>query len=154
MKVTNAVLALIYKRLRDPKKRKINQSQLAEHMGLGKAWVSKLMHGGIKNLSPEQVDKLEEFLEITLHKFADKRHPIPSIALEIAAKIEESEPIARIVAALLEIDAPANIKWIETQDMTRIGQEIIRISFANEDKPGKVASETIKLLSVYLAPGP
>ena len=145
---------MIYKRLRDPKKRKINQSQLAEHMGLGKAWVSKLMHGGIKNLSPEQVDKLEEFLEITLHKFADKRHPIPSIALEIAAKIEESEPIARIVAALLEIDAPANIKWIETQDMTRIGQEIIRISFANEDKPGKVASETIKLLSVYLAPGP
>jgi hypothetical protein len=31
--------------------------------------------------------------------------------------------------------------------MTKLGQEIIRLAYANEDKPGKVAREVLRLLS-------
>jgi transcriptional regulator with XRE-family HTH domain len=150
MKVTNSAIALIRKRFRDPSKPKINQSQLADFMGYGKAWVSKLMNGKLQSLNSEQVEKLEEFLGIRLESFADKRQPIPTLALEIAAKIQACEPAARIVSALLELDVSPPVpgpKWIETKDMTKVGQEIIRIAYANEDKPGKVARLVLELLA-------
>jgi transcriptional regulator with XRE-family HTH domain len=149
MKVTNNTISLIKKRFRDKKKPKINQSQLAEHMGLGKAWVSKLMNHKLQTLSEKQVDQLEEFLEIRLHSFVDREHQVSPMASEISKKMQESEALARIVAALLDLEIASGDgpKWIQTQDMTKLGQEIIRISFANEDKPGKVASEVLKLLA-------
>lgn len=117
-------------------------------MGYGKAWVSKLMNNGIKNLTPEQREKMEDFLQIPLMEFADTKVEISPIVKEIAAKMNENKSIATIVSALLEIDACSSCgpKWIETKDMTKIGQEIIRIAFANEDRPGKVASEVLTLL--------
>jgi len=149
MKVTNDMIALISNRFRDPKKRKINQSQLADHMGLGKAWVSKLMTGRLLTVTDEQVEMMEEFLEIRLSSFSEKRKT-PAVAVEIARKMQESEPISRIVAALLEIDvptAPPATRWIEPCDMTRIGGEIIKIAQANPDKPGKVAKLVLQLLA-------
>jgi transcriptional regulator with XRE-family HTH domain len=149
MKVENSTISLIKSRFRDPKKSKINQSQLAEHMGLGKAWVSKLMTGKLQNLSEKQVDQLEEFLGIRLHAFVDKKKLVSPIASQISTKMGESSIVSRIVEALLELDtAPVTgPKWIETQDMTKLGQEIIKVAFANEDKPGKVAREVLKLLA-------
>jgi hypothetical protein len=149
MKVTNSVISLIKNRFRDTKKPKINQSQLAEHMGLGKAWVSKLMNGKLLNLSEKQVDQLEEFLGIRLHSFVDKKNLVSPIAQKISDKMQENAVISKIVEALLELDCSINSgpKWIETKDMTKVGQEIIRIAFADEDKPGKVAREVLKLLA-------
>lgn len=148
MKVTESTISLIRKRFRDPNKPKINQSQLADAMGYGKAWVSKLMNNGVKNLTPEQREKMEDFLQIRLMEFADSKVEVSPIVKEIAAKMNESKPIATIISALLEIDTNQSCgpKWIETKDMTKVGQEIIRIAFANEDKPGKVASEVLTLL--------
>jgi plasmid maintenance system antidote protein VapI len=149
MKVTNDTIALIKNRFRDGSKPKINQSQLAEHMQLGKAWVSKLMNGKLKNLSEEQVDQLEEFLDTRLQVFSDKKHNVPAIAVELSKRMQQSVAISKIVEALLELETavPPSPRWIETQDMTKIGQEIIKIAFANEDKPGKVAREVLKLLA-------
>lgn len=149
MKVTNATITLIQKRFRDPSKPKINQSQLAEHMGLGKAWVSKLMNKRLQNLSEKQVDQLEEFLGIRLEAFADKGNKVPAIAIEISKKMQSNDAVAKIVSALLELETegPFGPKWIETKDMTKIGQEIIRIAFANDDKPGKVARLVLELLA-------
>lgn len=149
MKVTNSVISLIKNRFRDTKKPKINQSQLAEHMCLGKAWVSKLMNGKLQNLSEKQVDQLEEFLGIRLHAFVDKKNLVSPIAQQISNKMHENPIVSTIIEALLELDCSINSgpKWIETQDMTKLGQEIIRLSFANEDKPGKVAREVLKLLA-------
>lgn len=91
MKVTKGVIALIKNRFRDSGKRKINQSQLAEHMGLGKAWVSKLMTGKLQTLSEEQVEQIEEFLEIRLGAFASSEKP-SAAAVALARKMEESDP--------------------------------------------------------------
>jgi transcriptional regulator with XRE-family HTH domain len=148
MKVTNETIELIKRRFRDPTKPKINQSQLADHMGYGKAWVSKLMNKKLQNLTEEQVELLEKFLSIKLQEFSEVSK-MPPLAAELARKMQTSEPLTRIVSALLEIEpaiAPST-RWIETKDMTKVGQEIIRLVFANEDKPGKVAREVLKLLA-------
>ena len=138
MKVTNDTIELIKRRFRDSSKPKINQSQLADFMGYGKAWVSKLMNRKLQTLTEEQVENLEKFLSIKLQEFGDVSQ-MPILATELAKKMKTSEPLTMIVAP--------SPRWIETQDMTKIGQEIIRIAFANEDKPGKVAREVLKLLA-------
>ena len=149
MKVTNQTITLIKNRFRDQKKPKINQSQLAEHMQLGKAWVSKLMNKKLQNLSEKQVEQLEEFLDIRLQAFVDKENQVSPLAKELSRKMTESEAMAKIVEALLEIETTPRDgpRWIETQDMSKVGQEIIRIAFANEDKPGKVARMVLELLA-------
>lgn len=149
MKVTTNTIALIRNRFRDTTKPKINQSQLAEHMGLGKAWVSKLMNNKLQTISEEQVDQMEEFFEIRLQAFADKKNEVPAIAVEISKKMQGSTPISKIIEALLEIETPAQTgpRWIETKDMTKVGQEIIRIALANKDKPGKVARLILEILA-------
>jgi transcriptional regulator with XRE-family HTH domain len=148
MKVTNNTISLIKSRLRDPKKPKINQSQIAESMGLGKAWVSKLMNRKLQTLSDEQVERLEEVLGIPLQAFVEKTNKIDPLALEISRKMQENASLAKAVQSLLELDCSCKCgpKWIETQDMTKIGQEIIRICFANDDKPGKVARMVLEIL--------
>jgi transcriptional regulator with XRE-family HTH domain len=104
MKVTNQTITLIKNRFRDQSKPKINQSQLAEHMQLGKAWVSKLMNKKLQNLSEKQVEQLEEFLGIPLQAFVDKENQLSPIAKEISRKMSESEAMSKIVEALLEMD--------------------------------------------------
>jgi transcriptional regulator with XRE-family HTH domain len=148
MTVTNNTIALIRRRFRDASKPKINQSQLADHMGYGKAWVSKLMNKKIQNLTDDQVEKMEEFLGIRLQGFVDSRGAVAPMAVEISMKMKESAQVSKIIEALLELDIGSRDgpRWVETKDMTKLGQEIIRIAFANEDKPGKVASLVLGLL--------
>lgn len=151
MKVTPHTIALISNRFSDKSKPKINQSQLAEHMGLGKAWVSKLMNGKLQTLSETQIGQMEEFLGIRLQAFTDTKNQVPAIAVEIAKKMQEIPQMSAVIGALLQFDsypkALQSPRWIETQDMTKIGQEIIRVAFANEDKPGKVARLVLELLA-------
>lgn len=149
MKVTNDVIALIANRFRDPSKPKINQSQLAEHVGLGKAWVSKLMTGKLQTLSDTQLEQIEAFLGIRLSAYSEKSK-IPAAAIEIARKMQDHEPVARIVGALLELNIcnkPPGTRWIAPADMTKVGSQIIQIVTANPGKPGKVASLVLQLLA-------
>lgn len=148
MKVTNQTISLIKNRFRDHSKPKINQSQLAEHMQLGKAWVSKLMNRKLQNLSEKQVELLEEFLDIRLQAFVDVSNHVSPLAQQLSAKMQESAAVATIVGALLEIDTrlPSGPEWIKARDMTRIGKSIIRIALANDNKPNKVARLTLDLL--------
>lgn len=151
MTVTQPIIALIAKRFRDSSKPKLNQSQIAESMGLSKAWASKLMTGKIKRLTDEQARQLEGLLDIRLLPYIQEvGGPTSELASQLTRHMQNSEPMSRIVSALLELQDPKAItgpKWIETQDMTKIGQEIIRIAFANEDKPGKVARMVLELLA-------
>jgi transcriptional regulator with XRE-family HTH domain len=149
MTITAATRSLILSRLRDPKKPAVSQSLLAEKMGLGKSWVTKLLNGTLKQLSDEQVDRLQEILDIRLLAITETGERIPDVALEIGRRIKDHPELAQILTALASITEPCPMttRYIETKDMTRIGQEIIRLCFANDDKPGKVAREVLKLLS-------
>ena len=148
MVITNTMRRLIRNRLRDPKLPKIRQSDIAEHMGFGKSWASKLLSGTLQTIEKDQLRKLESFLGIALEQLGDKGKPVSPLATAIEQMMQEREPVAKIVEALLELESTPNFstRWIETQDMSKIGQEIIRIAYANEDKPGKVARMVLELL--------
>jgi len=151
MTISNSILSLITGRFRDPAMPKITQAEMAAFMGYSKPWASKLMRGGIRNIDDEHADKLETFLGIRLRPYIVEKSgsaAVPALAVQLGRRMQESEPITRIVKALLEIDQPIKgPRWIDTQDMTKVGQEIIRICFANKDKPGKVDRMVLELLS-------
>lgn len=151
MNLTPPVIALISRRLRDPKLPKVNQAQIAEAVGKGRSWATKLMNGSIRQIDDEDAAKLEAFLGVRLLPYLeDQAEAVPEIAKEIGRRMKSSLALTKVIAALMELPEKEVIqspKWIETQDMSKIGQEIIRIAFANEDKPGKVARLVLELLA-------
>ncbi len=152
MDLTPNYRALILSGLRKGGKKK---TDLADACGYGKAWVTKLLNGTLKAISDTDAQKIEALLGIRFVQFVDVKTKVSTLAAAIDKAIEGNPHLAEVVTALLRLaeeceaarKAPLVPRYIETQDMTRIGQEIIRLSFANEDKPGKVAREVLKLLS-------
>lgn len=150
MKNTESLRALIRNRLRNATMPKIRQSDIAEKMGYGKAWVSKLMNGTLLSITDDQADKLEEILGIKIEVYRDKAAPTSPLGAELEMKMRTNPVLAQALQAVLNIAEQPVItspRFIETPDMTRVGQEIIRIAFANEDKPGKVARLVLELLA-------
>jgi transcriptional regulator with XRE-family HTH domain len=159
MKVTPATIALIKKRFRDPTKPKINQSQLADFMGLGKAWVSKLMNRKLQNLSDDQVEKIESFLGIRLAQFVDKSVQVSPMAVELTRKMSEHPSFPKIVEALLEIQVSTDPGplWVETKRLPKIGAEVTRIVMKWEEGTdphySKIAVEVLDFLRTFYAKG-
>lgn len=152
MTVNAPLLALIAKRFRDPSKPRLTQSEMAERMGYGKTWASKLLSGQIRNISDEQVAKLEEFLGIRLTSHPQElgTEAIPELAAQLGRRMKGNEPLSQVVAALLELTEggePKGPKWFSTHDMTGLGYKIIGIVNENSEKPGKVARLVLELVA-------
>jgi len=153
MNITQHHLSLIAGRFRDVSKPKVTQTMLAEHMGLGKPWASKLLGGTMKTLSDDQVRKLEGFLGVRLRDVVTHSGDVSPLALEATRLMDGNAPLTKAIQAVLSLASvpvpagPVSPSWIPTQEMSRVGQEVIRIAYANEDKPGKVARMVIELLS-------
>lgn len=128
---------------------KINQSEIADRMGFGKAWMSKLMTGKLQSIDDDQVERLESILGIKLQKFRDAKAASP-FAQELDAAMNANPALAKAIESIIElaeqtvIDGP---RYILPSEMNGLGQAIIRIAFAEQDKPGKVAREVLKLLA-------
>lgn len=146
MDVTENTRALILQAIRT---KGLTQTALAEKMGYGKAWVTRLLNGALKRLSDGDVSRLEEFLGIQFFVVTPKAR-VSGPAAELSRAAEDDPALAAVLGGLAEMTrrkAVLTPRYIETPEMTKIGQEIIRLAFANEDKPGKVAREVLKLLS-------
>lgn len=130
----------------------IKQSDVAEALGTGKPWVSKLLSGHVKTIKFDHADALAELLGVALVKVRPAQELSPA-AQQFGALMDAEPKIMALVqalAAVLEPPPVRGIPFIPTQDMSRIGQEIIRLCFANNDKPGKVAKEVLRLLSAEI----
>lgn len=146
MDVTENTRAIIIQAIRA---KGLTQTALAEKMGYGKAWVTRLLNGSLKRLSDGDVEKLEDFLGINFYVVTPKAR-VSGVAAELSRMAETDPSLASVLNGIAEIKREKAVflpRYIETKDMTRVGQEIIRLAFANEDKPGKVAREVLKLLS-------
>lgn len=135
------------------RRKSLTKTDLVSHMALSKAWATKLFRpaseGGLKDLRDDQLAKLEAFLGERIAPVAESGEKISQSALMLSQIAETRPELENVLSALVALatDGPQIPGWIETKDMTRIGQEIIRIAFANEDKPGKVTREVLALLS-------
>lgn len=128
---------------------KINQSEIADRMGFGKAWMSKLMTGKLQSIDDDQVEQLESILGIKLQKFRDAKAASP-FAQELDVAMNANPALAKAIEAVIELAEQTIIngpRYFQPSEMNGLGQAIIRIAFANEDKPGKVAREVLKLLA-------
>lgn len=146
MNITNSHRAMILSELRDSG---MTQKKLAEELGYGRPWVSKLLNGTLKTVSDEDALKLEKLLGVKFLRLVDSGSTVSGLAAEIGKLADENPQFARVLAELIPLaqDGPMTPRYIPTKEMTKIGQEIIRLVFANEDKPGKVAREVLKLLA-------
>lgn len=129
----------------------ISQTQIAQAVGAGKAWATKFLDGSLKTIKDEAMHAVEDLLGVqyfSVEKAVGDRSPL---ANKIAALVDTDAAFAKLAAALetalTEARGAFTPRYVPTKDMTRIGQEIIKLAFANEDKPGKVAREVLKLLA-------
>lgn len=129
----------------------ITQTQMAEAVGNGKAWVTKFLDGSLKNIKEENMHSLEDLLGLkyfAIEKATGQRSPL---ANKIAAIIDSDPAFAKLATALdtalTEARGAFTPRFIPTQEMTKLGSVIIRIALENQEKPGKVAREVLKLLA-------
>ena len=129
----------------------VSKTALANHLGLGKPWMTKFLDGTTRLINEDTLHAIEDFLGIkyfAVEKAIGERSPLAS---KIAAMVDTDPAFAKLATALEEAISNARgaftPRYVPTKDMTRIGQEIIQIAFANEDKPGKVAREVLKILA-------
>ena len=148
MNVTEHTIATITQGLR---KNNMTQTELAEKMGFGKAWVSKLLKGGIKNLSDEHTDQLEEVLNVSFFTLVETNQ-VPGLAVELGQQMKDRPELTELVAALLSLNNSTfyTVPHIPTKDLVDFGKEIVRASHEDPDKPGKVGRIAITWLSERL----
>jgi len=147
MNINENVKALILQGLR---RKKQNKVWLAEQMGLSKSWATRLLNGQLKTLSDDHAEKLMRILDIeffTLRRVDDTQ--VSAKGMQLAAEFDRSPAFASVATAL-QVAMKETVytpKFIPTEQMAAIGNEIIRIAYANEDKPGKVARLVLELLA-------
>lgn len=150
MNLTDNMKARILHALRT---KDVTRVDLAAELGLGKAWATKLLkprdEGGLKTLSDEQVEKLEEILGIQFLVISDKRKKVSGAAVKLSEMAEEDPALSGVLDALIEMSEGKIFgpRYFTPKEMSQIGNKIIRLAYANEDKPGKVAREVLKLVS-------
>lgn len=129
----------------------VSKTQIAETAGLGKAWATKFLDGSLKTIKEETMHAIEDLLGLKYFSIDRAMGDRSPLANKIAGMVDADPAFAKLAVALEEALSAAHgaftPRYIPTKDMTRIGQEIIRLAFANDDKPGKVAREVLKLLA-------
>lgn len=147
MNVTESVKALILQGLRKKKQTKI---WLAEQMGMHKSWATRLLNGQLKTVSDEQAEQLMGILDIQFFKLKRlDESTISTKAMQVAAEFDRNPAFASVTSALQDAMTKAVFtpRFIPTEEMSHIGNEIVRIASENRDKPGKVARLVLELLA-------
>lgn len=128
-----------------------SQTDIAEAVQLGKAWVTKFLDGTLKTVREDKLHLIEDLLGIRYIAIESATSDRSPLANQIAAMVDVDPAFAKLAAslkdALTEARGAFTPRYVPTKEMTKLGQEIIRICFANEDKPGKVAREVLKILA-------
>jgi len=145
MNINESTRALVLQGLRNKKE---TRQWLAEKIGVHKSWVTRFFNGQVKSLTDEQIEALQKHLDIRFFSVAEKgQHS--TAALDFAAEFDRNEAFASVAQALQQAMKGAiyTPRYIPTQDMAKLGNDIIRICFENEDKPGKVARLVLEMLA-------
>ena len=145
--VTQAMRELALHAIRTKKLSKVG---LAKAVDNGKPWVTKFFDGSLKSIKDKDLIAMEEYLDVRFFGVEIVEREPSHLAQRISSLVDTDADFAKIAMVIDEMltrPRPAFIPMVPSEDMSRIGQEIIRICFANEDKPGKVAKLVIELLS-------
>jgi len=133
------------------RQRGVSKQQISEATGNGKSWTTKFLDGTLKTIKDEDLHKVEELLGINYFAVERAIGPRSPLAAKIAAMVDTDPAFAKLAVALEEAITEARgaftPRFIPTKDMGKLGEQIIRIAYANEDHPGKVARLVLELLA-------
>lgn len=152
MELTENIKGVIRAAMRE---NKVTQMELGKHLGLSHVWVSKMLRriekNGLKTLSDEQVDKIEEKLGIELYVLVGNERKVSGAALRLSELGESIPELARVMDALIAVAETKSVVFkpthFETEEMVSLGHEISRVVITHNNSPGKIAWEVLKLVS-------
>lgn len=145
MNITESTRGLVLQGLRNKRQ---TRNWLAEKIGVHKSWVTRFFSGELKSLTDPQVEALQDALDIRFFGL-DVKGQHSTAALDFATEFDRNQAFAHVVQAISQAMQRVTFtpRYIPTAEMARIGNEVIRIAFENEDKPGKVARLVLELLA-------
>jgi len=128
----------------------LTQLQLGNLIGKSEAWVSKMLSGKQVMLDDGTFRKLEIALEMDFFGVERSGKTSP-IAAQIAAMVDSDPIFARLAECARDAVIGARVsftpRYVPTEEMADLGQKIIAIAVANQEKPGKVAKLILQLLA-------
>lgn len=136
--------------LRSMRENKMTKQHLAKELGLSKSWATRLLDGTLKSIRDEHVFALQDLLNVKF--FAISSHDeLSNNAREFAKRIDGDADFAKVVATFADcIDAARGAftpRYIPTEKMSLLGNQIIAIVETNKEKPGKIARLVLELLA-------
>lgn len=150
MTLTDNMKARILHALRT---KKVSNVALAEHMGLGKSWATKLLKerkkGGLLTLSDDQVEKLESFLSIKFLVITEANavSGTAKVLSDLSAGNPQFEQLLSELVVFAQTPRPLIPCCYNAKDMAELGDKIICLCCENKDRPEKVAREVLKLVN-------
>jgi transcriptional regulator with XRE-family HTH domain len=147
-RLNEARLQMILQALR---KKGVSQADLAAEVGKGRPWACKFLNGEISKISEADLHRIEDFLEINLSSMTALGAERSDLAANIAVMVDSDPTFAKLAASLQEALHEARgaftPRYVPTEEMASLGKRIIAIVMANQEKPGKVAREVLRLLA-------
>lgn len=128
----------------------LSQSELAISIGKSEAWVSKLLSGKQRSIDSVTFRKLEMSLEIDFFGLG-KNGNLSPLAEQIGSMVDSDPLFAKLAVcakdAITGARATFTPRYVPTENMSGLGKQILAITQANPDKPGKVAKLILQLLA-------
>lgn len=146
MKINDQIIASITQALR---RKSMNKATLAEKMGNGRSWSTKLLNGTLKRLSDDQADLLEEILDVQFFNLKEE-DSLPPMVRILGERVKKDPALADFITSLVQYSEGAlyhEIPFLPTKDLVNFGKEITRAAHEDPDKPGKVGKIAINFLS-------
>lgn len=133
------------------RKKGMSKTQLAEHLGLGKAWATKFLTGTLRTIREETMFDLQDLLGVQYFKIERAMGERTPLASKIAASVDCDPAFAKVAVALhdalTEARGAFTPRFVPTAEMSALGAKIVAIVEQNPGKPGKVARLVLELLA-------
>ena len=147
MNITEPMRQVILRSIRE---KGMTKQHLAKELGLSKSWATRLLDGTLKNIRDEHLFALQDLLELKFFAITQSNE-ISDEAKELAKRIDADPDFAKVIASFSDcLDAARGAftpRYIPTEKMAKLGNQIIAIVEANKDKPGKIARLVLELLA-------
>lgn len=142
---------LIAELKRHMREQEISPADIAEAVGTGKPWVSKLLNGKLRSLKLDHIESIERLVGAPLSGIVERPETLTPTALKVANLVDQNAAFSAFIASLFQfvedqVPPPAP-RYVDSSDMTKLGAEIAKIVAEDGQKYGKIAKRVLKLLS-------
>lgn len=130
MKITEPIRQHLLRVLHD---RGMSQTEFAQRLGRHKTWATRLLKSGkgaMKTLTEEDKESIEDLLGIMLETYSHKDHPIPQLAIDIAAALKARPDLAPVIAEILKLAEPRvefAVPHFDNKALIKLGAQATRI---------------------------